>query len=377
MAALDPPLTRELSALYSNQRDEPTCAYHVFCKIILKNRIESFYPLPINLEIYNTNKCNRYLNTTEKQLETLTQEECTPNGFLKIILFHYFYSLYDLYLNGTRTRKEPFSFYDIDSIHPELNHRFIPESISHKKEISDTLGIVNHVTHGLRISYHKIIVYTKVGLLDSIRKIISLGFYVGLHLYDKYSTFEHARHAVTIVAVDEDELIFKNSWGDERVYNMKVDDLKFQLGQYNFRIDSVLFYLPCLTPPPIVTVNSLETMDMFRRWVDDYVRQFPEMMSRVSEMMASMPTTSGPEMASEPPPITRSITPTFEIGDIVTEEGNSTPLTITEKKTKFKYYATYKDEYGDERGTYVFSDQLTKVGGTKRQRKRKSRKRIR
>jgi len=374
MAALAPdpqPLTRELSALYSNQRDEPTCAYHVFCKIVLKNRIELFHSLPINLEIYNTNKCNRYLDTT-KQLESLTREECTPNGYLKIILFHYFYSLYDIYLNGTRTSKQPFSFYDIDAIHPELNHRFIPERILHKKEIIDALGIVNHVTKGLRISYHKIIVHTKVGLLDSIRKIISLGFYVGLHLYDKHSTFEHARHAVTIVAVDEDELIFKNSWGDERVYNMKVDDLKFKLGQYSFRIDSVLFYLPCLTPPPMVTVNSIETMDVFRPWVDDYVRQFPEMMARVPEMMASMPTTTGPEMASEPP--TRSITPTFEIGDIVTEEGKSTPLTITEKKNKTQYYATYKDEYGDERGTYVFSDKLTKVGG---KHKRKSRKRVR
>jgi hypothetical protein len=376
MAALAPDpqsLTREISALYSNQRDEPTCAYHVFCKIVLKNRIELFHSLPIDLEIYNTNKCNRYLDTT-KQLESLTQEECTPNGYLKIILFHYFYSLYDIYLNGTRTSKQPFSFYDIDSIHPELNHRFIPERILHKKEIIDALGIVNHVTKGLRISYHKIIVHTKVGLLDSIRKIISLGFYVGLHLYDKHSTFEHARHAVTIVAVDEDELIFKNSWGDERVYNMKVDDLKFKLGQYSFRIDSVLFYLPCLTPPPMVTVNSMELMDVFRPWVDDYVRQFPEMMARVPEMMSTMPTSTAPEMASEPPPINYPETPTFEIGDVVTEEGNTTPLTITEKKNKFQYYATYKDEWGDERGTYVFSDKLTKLGG---RHKRKSRKRVR
>jgi hypothetical protein len=117
-------------------------------------------------------------------------------------------------------------------------------------------------------------------------------------------------------------------------------------------------------------------MDVFRPWVDDYVKQFPEMMARVPEMMASMPTTSGPEMASEPPPINYPETPTFEIGDVVTVKGESTPLTITEKKTKFQYYATYKDDYGDERGTYVFSDQLTKVGGTKRH-KRKSRKRIR
>ncbi len=62
MAALAP-LTRDNSALYSNQRDELTCAYHVFSKLLLKNVVELFYPLPIDLGVYNTNKCNRYLDT--------------------------------------------------------------------------------------------------------------------------------------------------------------------------------------------------------------------------------------------------------------------------------------------------------------------------
>lgn len=45
-------------------------------------------------------------------------------------------------------------------------------------------------------------------------------------------------------------------------------------------------------------------------------------------------------------------------------------------REKLHVHKLYKDEYGDERGTYVFSDKLTKVGGTKRH-KRKSRKRVR
>jgi hypothetical protein len=365
MAALAP-LTREKSALYSNQRDELTCAYHVFSKLLLKNVIELFYPLPIDLGVYNTNKCNRYLDTQDIHLETLTPEECTPNGYLKIILFHYFYALYDIHLNNPALPKQAFSLVDIDVVNSYINHIYIPERIVHKKEITDILRIVNHVKRELRINYYKIIVYSKVGILDIIRKILSLGFYIGLGLFDKHSHEEHSRHAVHIVAIDEDEIIFKNSWGDERVYNMKIDDVKFKLGPYQFKIEYFLFYLPC-TSAPMEIVNSIETMDAFRPWVDDYVRQFPEMMARVPEIMKSMP---GPE----PPPLTRSITPTFEIGDVVTEEGKSTPLTITEKKNKTQYYATYKDEYGDERGTYVFNYQLTKVGG---RHKRKSRKRVR
>jgi hypothetical protein len=373
MAALAP-LTRELSALYSNQRDEPTCAYHVFSKLLLKNRIEIFYQLPIDLKVYNTNKCNRYLDTQDIKLETLTPEECTPNGFLKIILFHYFYSLYDIYLNLHGKDKKTFSLDDIDVIHQELNYIFIPESISHKKEISNTLGIVNRIKQTLDLRYHKIIVHNKVGILDIIRKILSLQFYIGLVLQDDMSHEEHAHHAVHIIAIDEDEIIFKNSWGDERVYNMKVDDLKFKLGPYTFEMEYFLFYLPVkVKDTPIETVNSLETMDVFRRWVDEYVRQFPEMMSRVPELLATMPE---PAEAPEPPPITRSKTPTFEIGDVVVVKGESIPLTITEKRNKHHFYVTYKDENGDDRNTDVFDYNLTKLGGTKRH-KRKSRKRIR
>jgi len=327
MAALTPPrLQKDISSLYSNQRDELTCAYHVFSKLLLKNVVELFYPLPIDL-VYNERNCNRYLDTQDIQLETLTQEECTKNGFLKIILFHYFYSLYDIHLNRKGQPKEAFSLVDIDVANSYINSVYIPERIVHKKEITDILRIVNHVKQELRISYYKMIVYTKVGILDIIRKILSLGFYIGLALFDKHSHEEHARHAVHIVAMDEDEIIFKNSWGDEHVYNMKVDDLKFKLGPYQFKIEYFLFYLPCTRPPPMEIVNSIETMDVFRPWVDEYVRQFPEM-SRVPEIIGTMP---DPEL-SEPPSLTRSKTPIFEIGDIVTVEGESTPLTITEKK---------------------------------------------
>jgi hypothetical protein len=368
MAALTPPvLPRDISALYSNQRDELTCAYHVFSKLLLKNVVELFYPLPIDL-VYHKNNCNRYLDTQDIQLETLTPEECTQNGYLKIILFHYFYSLYDIHLNRKGQPKEAFSLFDIDVSNSYINRMFIPERVTHKKEITHTLSIVNHVKSGLGINYYKIIVYNKEGILDIIQKILSLGFYIGLALFDKHSHEEHARHAVHIVAIDEDEIIFKNSWGDERVYNMKVDDLKFKLGPYQFKIEYFLFYLPCKSPPPMEIVNSLELMSVFRPWVDEYVRQFPDMMARVPELIASVPAST-----DVPPPLTRSKTPTFEIGDIVTVEGDSTPLKISEKIRKGEYRVTYIDEYGDERGNRVFDFQLTKVGGSRR----RTRKRIR
>lgn len=367
-------LTKTHSLVYSNQRDENTCAYHVFCKLLLKNVVELFYPLPIDEGVYDTNRCNRYLDTKDIELTTLTPEECTQNGYLKIILFHYFYSLYDIHLNKSRT-KEAFSLVDIDVANAYINRMFIPERVTQRKEITDILSIVNHAKRELGIQYYKIIVYAKEGILDIIRKILSLGFYIGAALYDKYSQEgAHARHAVHIVAVDEDEIIFKNSWGDERVYNMKVDAIKFKLGPYQFKIEYFLFYLPCKREP-IETVTSPQ-MPAFSEWIDDYVRQFPEMMADLPTILATMPTSSESEpsakLSAEPPKST------FAVGDVVTIEGESTPLTISEIIKPNEFNATYLN--GEEIETRrVFGFQLTKVGGTRksRKRRRKSRKRIR
>lgn len=126
-------MLRKTSFLYSNQRDEPTCAYHVFSKIVLKNRVELFHPLPIESDVYNTNNCNRYLDTKAVALETLSEEECTRNGVLKIILFHYFFSLYDIYLNRGQEKRIFSSLYEIDAVNAEINRILIPERVSHKR----------------------------------------------------------------------------------------------------------------------------------------------------------------------------------------------------------------------------------------------------
>ena len=370
-------LTRRHTLLFSNQRDEGTCSYHVFCKLLLKNVVELFHPLPIKEGLYNENNCNRYLDTKDIELTTLTPEECTKNGYLKIILFHYFYSLYDIHLNiNPSLPKESFCIKDIDVVIPYINKMFIPERVTQRKEITDILSTINHAKRELGIDYYKIFVYVKDGILDIIRKILSLGFYIGVALYDKYSPKgAHTRHAVHIVDVDvgKNEIIFKNSWGDERVYNMNIYDLKFKLGPYEFKIEYFLFYLPCkLTNKPMETVRSDE-IAKFSEWIDDYVRQFPEMMADLPEILATMPK---PAEESEPTKLSAEPTPTFKVGDVVKIEGESIPLTISEIIKEGIYNVTYFN--GEEIETRrVYGFQLTKVGGTRKRRRRKSRKRIR
>jgi hypothetical protein len=181
MAALETPLVRGRTLLYSNQRDENTCSYHVFCKLLLKNVVELFYPLPIKSGVYDKNNCNRYLDTKDIELTTLTPEECTQNGFLKIIMFHYFFSLYDTYINrrGKTIPKEALSIYDIDVADSYMNNMIIPDP-TYSKEITHILSIINHAKRELGIRYYKIQVYEKEGILDIIEKILSLGFYIGV-----------------------------------------------------------------------------------------------------------------------------------------------------------------------------------------------------
>ena len=149
LTAKRPKLTRSYTQLFSDQKDESTCTYHVFSKLLLKNRVELFYPLPIEDDLYTTNNCNRFLNTKKFDLTKLTPEECTRNGYLKIILFYYFYSVYDEYRNRNPTQeKGTFYITDIDAAHPYINRMLIPKRFKeHEKEITEILHIVNYATN--------------------------------------------------------------------------------------------------------------------------------------------------------------------------------------------------------------------------------------
>ena len=295
-------LTRRNTKFYSNQAFEGTCTNHVFCKLLLKNVVELFYPLPIEDDIYVTNYCNRYLNTQHVELTTLTPEECTRNGYLRIILFHYFYSLY-------ARRPRGYNLLNIDIVKPCIEIMFIPEHVTHKTEIREILHIVNNAKILLGIQYNVIVVDTKEGILNIIWKILSLGFYIGVSLTDNISEGPHIYHAVHIVDVYETEdengfiidrgIIFKNSWGDERLYKMNVFDTGFKLGPYSFHIAYFVFYLPCnhenkgwyddehfKDGDDIVNDDN---MDAFTAWIDDYETNFFEMMKGLPKILASIP----------------------------------------------------------------------------------------
>jgi hypothetical protein len=129
-------LTRRFSRGYSNQGDSSTCGYHAFSKVILNNVFGLLHPLR-ETSVYVEQQCNRYLNTTRFDLSELTPEKCSPDGYLKILLFLHLYSLY------VSLRKDVMECGTESSIFPHLFDPLIPLSYRHRLALKETLDYMN------------------------------------------------------------------------------------------------------------------------------------------------------------------------------------------------------------------------------------------
>ena len=360
--------TRRISRTFTTQ-SEVDCAYHVCSKLMIKNMVEFVMPLPVYEEQYDAENCNQFLNTRTIQLEGLTREKCTDNGYLKIILFHYFYTLYYLF---RRPDYGSFNTSYVDVIKNYLIWLTIPPSLSiYKNDINYVMRRVNHVKDTLDIEWNKITVFTKKKMFSFIEKITDLGFYVALNLIDDKAVGIHASHAVLCIGTKDHKLLIKNSWGDEKVYEMEIHET-LALEEFTFGVSSCVFYIPCRSLP-IQIVNTRETMDTFSAWLDDYVRDFPEMVAPIPATLASTP--DPPDDPDPPPEVeTKRMRPIFEVGDLVHIKDVGRGKIVSKVRNEFEVF--YTDENGIEKERVFSSSELTKVGGT-RKRRRKSRKRIR
>lgn len=203
--------------------------------------------------------------------------------------------------------------------------------------------------------------FYKKKMFSFIEKITDLGFYVALNLIDDKSVGIHANHAVLGIGTDGNKLLIKNSWGDEKVYEMEISET-LALEEFTFGVSSCVFYIPCLMARlPIQIVNTRETMNTFSEWLDDYVRDFPEMVADIPAILASTP---DPDPPPEVEQESKHMRPTFEVGDMVISSSHHTPLKLIESlKNGSEYRASYIDD-GVERQMTVYEFQLTKVGGT-------------
>jgi len=389
MAALDA-FDGTTTPTYSYQ-GEIDCAYHVASQLMVHNMVEFAIPFKIP-RTYIENNCNRFLNTNDKNLEDLTVENCTPDGYLKIILFHYFYSLYVWTRVFGQETFTPLSVGDMLNIYPYLVRKYIPPNTFHEKDIADTMYIVNYVQNELSISWKTVSILIRENMFEVIKKVVGLGFYVALQLIDKTST-KHSTHSVHIVGINGTKIQFKNSWGVHKPYEMEIDET-ITIKPHNYSVDNCVLLLPYKGNPGHLDVNTPEQMVEFCDWLDEYTVQITEMKKRIPGILAKYISkfqedadtfTVGPilkriaetdkgaaETYKEPTETDKGAAETmFKVGDKVKTE------TITgqiENIVEGEFMVKYKE--GTRTKVKRFTvDQLTKVGGTRR--RRKSRKRIR
>ena len=225
------PFTRRFSATYSNQKGKPVCGYHAFSKVILKNVFELLHPLH-ETDVYVEQECNRYLDTSRYDLSDLTPEKCSPDGYLKILLFLHLYYLYlsskkDYMVCGTES-----------SIFPHLFEPTIPKlSFRHLLSLKETLDYMKLKKDALHLTFQY---FRFEPNLDAIQLLTDAGLYVMLSAY--YSP-DKIGHALVIVGTDGNEILYKDSYGVEEV-NRFVFGRRFRLRSHYFYARSCSLVIP-------------------------------------------------------------------------------------------------------------------------------------
>ena len=215
-------LTRRFSASYSDQKGQHVCGYHAFSKVILKNVFELLHPLR-ETDVYVEQQCNRYLNTSKYDLSDLTTKKCSPDGYLKILLFLHLYSLYI-----SKHRNDIMECGTESSIFPHLFEISIPKlSYQHRLALKETLDYMHLKKKALNLTFTY---FRFEPSLEAIKRLTDAGLYVMLYAY--YSP-DKIGHALVVVGTDGNELLYKDSYGVEEV-NRIIFGRRFRLRNHYY-----------------------------------------------------------------------------------------------------------------------------------------------
>jgi hypothetical protein len=191
--------------------DQPVCGYHAFSKVILKNVFELLHPLH-ETGIYVEQQCNRYLNTSSHDLSELTPEKCSPDGYLKILLFLHLFYLY----KSVEDRTDGMLCGSESSIFPHLYDTIQIPSISYRHHIAlrSKLDSMKSICQSLSI---RLVHFQFNPHFETIQRLTDAGLYLMLFIHPIH---KKNGHFVVIVGTNDNEILFKNSYGVEQVYRI-------------------------------------------------------------------------------------------------------------------------------------------------------------
>jgi hypothetical protein len=131
-----------------------------------------------------------------------------------------------------------------------------PEHDVHKNYLVVMLCRLNFVYGLSKMNFYYVnFTFTKkteqergIKLLNFVNACIGKGLYLLLTLIDSISKDKHSKHAVHIVSTKDDRIIFKNSWGDSELHELKLDGTA-TLDGYVYEIQRIYLMYASNTEP--------------------------------------------------------------------------------------------------------------------------------
>ena len=244
MAAVSPdtkkprgsPRQRHVS-LHTHQNDK-TCRFHTLSKMIIKAVFDDLLPITEDEDIRN---CKRFMPletpVTAEQLATYSEERCSRNGYIKIMLFYYFFELTKrVDLRTIEGGEDLQRLLDLPSIEemPQVDE-ILPE-LREKIREQKWFGYKLHL--GYPEQFPTIITELLVPLFKA-------GLYVELNLKpfsDDDLDDEEGEHTVLIVGISDGKLIIQNTW--EEAESIVAFEEIIELEGEVFAVDVLYFMFP-------------------------------------------------------------------------------------------------------------------------------------
>ena len=271
-----PSLSRQISRGTTNQDEEGVCGYHAFSKIILKNIFELLHPFHVTKE-YTYHQCNKFLNTTttKKNIPHLNKD-CSKDGYLKILLFLHLFFLYKTFIVTVEGR--PTGWLECNQtsvIYPHLYKTSTIPGINElqQQDLTDVLTTMKDLSSIMNIH---LITFRFTPTLELIQKITNEQLYIMLRIEDSKSERQHAAHFVVIVGTENQEILFKNSWGDERIFRC-ILGIPFSLGPYIYDTTT-----DCVVVLPVEGGKDETITDM--SLLDHYLVRYRRLKRKISSM---------------------------------------------------------------------------------------------
>jgi len=289
---------KSISITKSDQGEEGTCLAHACAHVVVKNVFEQLLPLKMSNKdkaLYQLHSCNNYLKTHKLTDIHNDMNQCSQQGYYKILLFLYVY--FTAYENFILKGKKQFLSPIVSFV---LQLEYIPKIFDQTFHLPILLSLLTNLKKKINhVKFDTVDIYTHDVII--IRKILDAGFYVAMNLIHasqsknrnqsqsknrNRSPEKNPGHVSTIVAHTPSHFVVKNTW-DETLDYVSYKDLNDVILVYSsirWKIQNYFVVLPIFKNMNLydgfredfVTDLEIEEREvpLYKKWIFDYISNF-------------------------------------------------------------------------------------------------------